>query len=74
MENNLMLVFKDETGKSVSLTIRNAKAAMDLATISTAMDNVIASNCIFSSTGVPIKSKVKYAYIERTTTDLDVIS
>ncbi|MGL5245250.1 MAG: DUF2922 domain-containing protein [Sarcina sp.] len=74
VETNLMLVFKDGNDTNVSLTLRNAQDGLDEGIIGAAMDEVIASGCILTSAGEAIVSKVKYAYIGKTITDLDVIA
>ncbi|MPQ44987.1 DUF2922 domain-containing protein [Clostridium tarantellae] len=72
-ENSLMLVFKDDSSNTVSLTLRNAKEGVDDLAISSVMDDVIASGCILTNDGEPVSSKVKFAYIDKTTTELHVI-
>ncbi|MGL5245329.1 MAG: DUF2922 domain-containing protein [Sarcina sp.] len=72
VESNLMLVFSDANGKNVSLTLRNAGTGLTTTEVGGAMDEVIASGCILTSTGDAVANKVKYAYVDKNTTELTI--
>jgi len=65
----LRMGFKNMEGKTVTISLDNPKDDLTEATITTAMDLIIARN-IFTSSGGDLVSKLDAKIIETTTTDL----
>lgn len=65
----LEMTFSTELGKSKTIRVYEAKAALTGAEVAACMDNIIAKN-IFSGTGGEITGKVKAQVITTTSADL----
>ncbi len=65
----LRLVFKNQAGKNVTISLDNPRDEVTAAEIEAAMDLVIARN-IFTSTGGDLVSKQDIRLIDSTTNDL----
>ncbi len=65
----LRLVFKNQSGKNVTISLDNPRDEVTAAEIEAAMDLVIARN-IFTSTGGDLVSKQDIRLIDSTTNDL----
>ncbi|MDF9407008.1 MAG: hypothetical protein A4E52_00731 [Pelotomaculum sp. PtaB.Bin013] len=68
-DQTLRMVFRNQEGKNVTITLDNPKENLTAAEIETAMDLVIARN-IFTSTGGDIVAKQDIRVISNTTNDL----
>jgi len=65
----LRMVFLNQAGKNVTITLDNPRSDVTTAQVQTAMDLVIARN-IFTSTGGDLVSKQDIKIIDSTTDDL----
>lgn len=65
----LRMVFRNQAGKNVTITLDNPRSDLTAAEIQTAMDLVIARN-IFTSSGGDLVSKQDIRIIDSTTNDL----
>lgn len=65
----LRMVFLNQAGKNVTISLDNPRSDLTTAEIQTAMDLVIARN-IFTSTGGDLVSKQDIKVIDSTTDDL----
>jgi hypothetical protein len=68
----LEMTFSTELGKSKTIRVYEAKAALTGAEVAACMDNIIAKN-IFSGTGGEITGKVKAQVITTTSADLTLV-
>jgi len=68
-DHTLRMLFRNQEGKNVTITLNNPKDDLTTAEIETAMDLVIAKN-IFTSTGGDIVAKQDIRVISNTTNDL----
>ena len=68
----LEMTFSTELGKSKTIRVYEAKAALTGAEVAACMDNIIAKN-IFSGTGGEITGKVKAQVITTTSADLSLV-
>ena len=66
------MTFSTELGKSKTIRVYEAKAALSGAEVAACMDNIIAKN-IFSGTGGEITGKVKAQVITTTSADLTLV-
>jgi len=68
----LEMSFSTELGKTRTLRVYEAKAALTGADVAAAMDNIIAKN-IFSGTGGELTGKVKAQVITTSTADVSLV-
>jgi hypothetical protein len=68
----LEMTFSTELGRSKTIRVYEAKAALTGAEVATAMDNFIAKN-IFSGSGGELTGKVKAQVITTTSADLSLV-
>ncbi|HWP97880.1 MAG TPA: DUF2922 domain-containing protein [Syntrophomonadaceae bacterium] len=68
----LEITFSTELGKSKTIRVYNAKAALTGAEVAAAMDNIVAKN-IFSGTGGEITGKVKAQVVTTSTADVSLV-
>ncbi|MEQ8176512.1 MAG: DUF2922 domain-containing protein [Syntrophomonadaceae bacterium] len=68
----LEMTFSTELGKSKTIRVYNAKAALTGAEVAAAMDNIIAKN-IFAGGGGDITGKVKAQVVTTSTADLSLV-
>lgn len=68
----LEMTFSTELGKSKTIRVYEAKAALTGAEVAACMDNIIAKN-IFSGSGGEITGKVKAQVITTTSADLALV-
>lgn len=68
----LEMTFSTELGKSKTLRVYEAKAALTGAAVAACMDNIIAKN-IFTGPGGELTGKIKAQVITTTSADLNLI-
>lgn len=66
---SLRMVFRNQAGKNVTITLGNPRSGLTAAQIEAAMDLIIARN-IFTSSGGDLVSKQDIRIIDSTTSDL----
>jgi len=68
----LEMTFSTELGKSKTIRVYEAKAALTGAAVAACMDNIVAKN-IFNASGGDLTGKVKAQVITTTSADLSLI-
>jgi hypothetical protein len=71
LTKRLELIFENEEGKNVTLTLDNPVEPVDPAAINTAMDEIIAENA-FITTGGEIVAKKAARIVDRTVADIEL--
>ncbi|GAE33682.1 DUF2922 domain-containing protein [Halalkalibacter akibai] len=71
MTKRLELIFENEMGGNVTLTLDNPVYPANPVVISSAMDSIVAQN-VFTSTGGEIKAKKAARIVDRTVEVIDI--